>query len=91
MQLYPITHLNIIEVEREDRALSTLICCLGKKQNKSYYYQLILRGLINSHGAWDRNQLQVHDINFSTLKHGKKDVEHRARRFNKLFYKRKYV
>ncbi|MBP3971403.1 hypothetical protein KAF80_20520 [Bacillus sp. WL1] len=70
--------VSVIEVEREDRALATLICYLNSWQNKKYCYQHILTRLIEGHGTWDKGQLQVNKIDFLTLRHGKKEAKHRA-------------
>ncbi|MDM5250812.1 Tn7-like element transposition protein TnsE [Lysinibacillus sp. G4S2] len=82
--LYPNTIVNVIEVEREDRALSTFICFLKDQKNKSYYFRQILNGLIENNGTWNKEQLFFNNINFLTLRHGKRNIEHRA---NKIFRK----
>lgn len=86
IKLFSGKEVNVIEVEREDKALSTLICFLINYQNKNYYYQQILRGLIESHGVWDKEKLNCNNIIFLTLRHGKKDVEHRAQRLFQKCY-----
>ncbi|MGE7114176.1 Tn7-like element transposition protein TnsE [Lysinibacillus sp. NPDC047702] len=82
--LYPNTIVNVIEVEREDRALSTFICFLKDQKNKSYYFRQILNELIDNNGTWNKGQLFLNNINFLTLRHGKRNIEHRA---NKIFRK----
>ncbi|WP_424161160.1 Tn7-like element transposition protein TnsE [Bacillus amyloliquefaciens] len=64
INLFPNIVVSVIEVECEDRALSTLICFLNHQQSKSFYYQQILFGLIDSHGTWDIEQLQFYNIDF---------------------------
>jgi hypothetical protein len=78
--------VRVIEVEREDRALSTLIFYLNSWQEKEFCYQLVLSGLIDSHGTWDKGCLNFNNINFLTLRHNKKNVQHRAQRLFKKFY-----
>lgn len=78
IKLFAKKVVSVIEVEREDRALSTLICFLNNWPNKGYYYKQILNGLIEKHGTWGKVQLQFFNMNFITLRHGKKDIEHRA-------------
>lgn len=78
INLFPNKVVSVIEVKREVRALSTLICFLNNQQSISFYYQQILCGLIDSYGTWDIEQLQFYNIDFLTLRHGKNDVQHRA-------------
>ncbi|MCY8554933.1 hypothetical protein [Bacillus haynesii] len=47
-------------------------------------YHRVLNRLINGNGTWDKEQLQFSNIDFLTLRHGKKNFEHRA---NILFEK----
>lgn len=70
--------VSVIEVEREDKAISTLICFLDNYENKKYVYHRVLNRLINGNGTWDKEQLQYSNIAFLTLRHGKKNFEHRA-------------
>ncbi|MGC4378317.1 Tn7-like element transposition protein TnsE [Fictibacillus sp. Mic-4] len=85
IKLFPNKEVSVIEVEREDRALSTLICFIKNQANKNYYYQIVLMGLIDNHGSWNKELFQQNYISFLTLRHGKKDVNHRARRlFGKI-------
>ncbi|GAA0322709.1 hypothetical protein GCM10008967_11510 [Bacillus carboniphilus] len=84
--LFSNLEISVIEVEREDRALSTLICFFSNQPNKGHYFQQILNGLIVRHGTWDKEQLDSYSIKFLTLRHGKRDVEHRARRIIRDIY-----
>lgn len=71
--------VSLIEVERKDRAVSTLICFISGRSNRGYYYQQILNRLVDNHGAWDKEQLNFYKIKCLTMRHGRKDIEHRAR------------
>ncbi|WP_226530352.1 Tn7-like element transposition protein TnsE [Metabacillus niabensis] len=86
IKLFPNKKVSVIEVEREDRALSTLICFINNQQNKSYCYHQILNGLIDSHRTWDKEGLHFNKINFLTLRHGKKDFRHRAKAIIRKIY-----
>lgn len=88
IKLFPNIEVSVIEVEREDRALSTLICFIKNNANKKYYYQIVLMGLIDNHGSWNKELFQQKYISFLTLRHGKKDVEHRARLIVDKIYKK---
>ncbi|MFJ5794036.1 Tn7-like element transposition protein TnsE [Bacillus atrophaeus] len=57
IKLFSNKEVSVIEVEREDRALSTLICFINNQQNKSYCYPQILSGIIDSHRTWDKERL----------------------------------
>lgn len=81
VKLFSGKKISVIEVEREDKAISTLICFLDNQENKKYVYHRILNGLINGSEAWDKEQLQFSNIDFLTLRHGKKNFEHRAKLF----------
>lgn len=58
----------MIEVEREDKSVSILICFLDYQENKTDPYQQVLRGLINAWGAWDKEQLRFNNIDFLIFK-----------------------
>ncbi|MFY3791815.1 Tn7-like element transposition protein TnsE [Ureibacillus sp. MALMAid1270] len=79
IKLFVSKEISVIEVEREDRALSTLILFINYPQSKRYIYQQILSEVIDSQGTWNKEQLKVTEINFLTLRHGKKDIGHRAK------------
>lgn len=80
IKLFSNKKISLIEIEREGRALSSLICLINNEQDKSYYYQKILRGLIDSQGTWNKRQLFVDNIIFITLRHNRKALEYRARK-----------
>lgn len=85
IRLFSSKEVSVIEVERGDKALSTLITFMSSQRNRVENYQQILKGLINNQGAWDKKFLQINNIDFSTLRHGKRDFEHRAKNlFNKF-------
>lgn len=71
--------INLIEVEREEKAISTFIYLVGRTGNILYELSVILKGLINNSGVWDKMQLRYKQINYLTLRHGKKNLEHRAK------------
>lgn len=78
IKLFSNKQVSVIEVEREDWALSTLICYMNEWQKTPHYYHQIFNTLIDSHGTWNKEQLISHKIYFLTLRHGKRDIEHRA-------------
>ncbi|MEC1305427.1 Tn7-like element transposition protein TnsE [Lysinibacillus capsici] len=85
VKLFTNQNVSIIEIERELKGVSTLICLIGNLEGEKYYYQLILGKLINNSGTWDKESLIFNKIKFWTLRHGRKDIKHRARMlFNKF-------
>jgi len=85
VKLFRNKEASVIEVEREESALSTLICFFYN-MNSRYYYQKILSRLIAGHGTWDKEYFKSNNIRFLTLRHGKNIVEHRAKLlFNRFF------
>lgn len=78
IRLFSNKLVSVIEVEREDRALSMLICFV-KQNEKVAIYEDIFKGLINRSGSWDKKRLGNAHVGFMTLKHGKNNFEHRAR------------
>lgn len=83
IKLFSGKEVSLIEVEREYKAVSTLICF--DITNKRFIYEEILAGIISSSGNWDKRQLQLRGIRCATLKHGKKDQSHRANVLNDKF------
>lgn len=71
--------INLIEIEREEKAISTFIYLVGRTRNILYELSVILKGLINNNGVWDKMQLSYKQINYLTLRHGKKNLKHRAK------------
>lgn len=70
--------VNVIEVEREEKAISTFIYFSNRLEDKLYELNAILKGLIDNNGVWDKTQLGYKRINYLTLRHGKKEYRHRA-------------
>ncbi|WP_342533591.1 Tn7-like element transposition protein TnsE [Lysinibacillus sp. FSL K6-0057] len=71
--------VNVIEVEREEKAISTFIYFSNRLEDKLYELNVILKGLIDNNGVWDKAQLSYKRINYLTLRHGKKQKNHRAK------------
>lgn len=85
VKLFTNQNVSIIEIERELKGVSTLICLIDNLYGKKYFYQLILEKLINNSGTWDKESLSFNEIKFWTLRHGRKDPKHRAKMlFNKF-------
>lgn len=85
VKLFNNQKISIIEIEREMKGVSTLIYLIDNLKEEKYYYQLILKKLINNFGTWDKESLSFIKIEFWTLRHGRKDIKHRARMlFNKF-------
>lgn len=78
VRLFPGKEVSVIEIEREEKAIATLLYTVDSPQNKIYEYKLIIVGLIKNNGVWDKLQLQFKSSNYLTLRHGKRDYEHRA-------------
>ncbi|MEH7728373.1 Tn7-like element transposition protein TnsE [Bacillus safensis] len=53
---------NVIEVEREQKSISTFIHFAAKSENKLYKLNIILRGLVDNNGVWDKLQLNYKQI-----------------------------
>ncbi|MBO0992596.1 Tn7-like element transposition protein TnsE [Bacillus sp. SD088] len=78
---------NIIEVERENRPLSTLIIYSNSEQVWESIYNYLLVGLVNTSGTWISSLLKSmthQSIYIFRLKHSRKGVSHRA----KLLFKK---
>ncbi|EON70939.1 Tn7-like element transposition protein TnsE [Lysinibacillus sphaericus] len=70
--------VSVIEVEREHKSISTLIIFLENTLTKFVLYKSILEKLINVSGAWDKQWMEYNNLEFFTLRHGNRDVRHRA-------------
>jgi len=70
--------VSMLEVEREDKAISTLICFNISFENKLQIYHKILDGVINNNGTWDKEQIRLSGIESLSLRHGKSNIRHRA-------------
>ena len=78
VKLFSGKAFDLIEVEREDKAISTFIYFANRPENKLYELNVILKGLIDNNGVWNKGQLNYKQINYLTLRHGKKEYRHRA-------------
>lgn len=68
---------SLIEVEREDRALSMLLIKLNSKVNWEWVYSLLLLGLVNESGKWSNkgiNEVERNGVGVIRNKHVKKSV-----------------
>lgn len=77
VKLFSGKEISIFEVEREAKSLSTLIILINGFQ-KNYFYVQILSELIEKHGNWNKEKLKVINTNHLTVRHGKRDIHHRA-------------
>lgn len=68
----------LIEIERENKAIATLVCFFKNYKDKQSVIKKILIGLINGNGVWEKNVMDLNTIAFLTLRHGKRHPEHRA-------------
>ncbi|MGM8216677.1 Tn7-like element transposition protein TnsE [Bacillaceae bacterium W0354] len=79
---------NIIEIERENRSLSTLILSLPLKRDWSTIYCNLLINLINTSGVWTSKSLKTIEtkgVKIVKCKHSRKGIKHRSRMLlNKL-------
>lgn len=78
VKLFSGKEISIFEVEREAKSLSTLIVLINGFQNKNHFYAQILSELIEKHGNWNKEKLKVINTNHLTVRHGKRDIQHRA-------------
>lgn len=68
----------LMEIERENKAIATLVCFFNNYKDKQGAIKKILIGLINGNGVWGKNIIDLSTITFLTLRHGKRNSEHRA-------------
>lgn len=77
--------ISIMEIEREDKSVATLIYFRNNRENKLCIYRRILMDLINTSGSWRKEVFRINNIDCISLRHGKSNVVHRANLiFNKL-------
>ncbi|GLC89704.1 Tn7-like element transposition protein TnsE [Lysinibacillus piscis] len=69
---------SVIEIERKGKRIATLICFFNSYTNRIYTYTEVLSRVINNAGVWGKQQLENNNIKYTTLRHGKKNYEHRA-------------
>jgi len=73
---------NIIEVERDDRSLSTLILSSHNICNWSSVYYRLLINLVNQNGTWTSNlikSIENENITVIKAKHSSKGIRNRAK------------
>lgn len=80
IKLFPNKVVSVIEVEREYKAISTLLVRLEKQEIKIDIYQRNFSMLLNNNGTWDKPFLDFNQFKFITMKHGRKKIDYRARR-----------
>lgn len=66
----------VIEVERNDKALSTLIYIIDSKKPRNYH--LIIEILIYNRGTPNKKQLNFYKTKLLTLRHDKTDFFHKT-------------
>lgn len=71
--------ISVIEIEREDKAISTCIYLLQNQRDITSMYRRILKELINTAGIWRDERLKINEGSFLTLRHGKREYMHRAK------------
>lgn len=79
IRLFSEKDVSVIEIEREDKSISTLIFFVNNWRDKRGFYQRILRSLIDSSGTWKKEIFDLNDTKLVTLRHGKKNIKHRAK------------
>lgn len=86
VRLFSGNEASLIEVEREDKALSTLILFANNLRRRDILYRNIFNIVISRNGNWNKEQLHIEKVNFVTLRHGKKHIEHRAKKILEIVY-----
>ncbi|MGI1820558.1 Tn7-like element transposition protein TnsE [Exiguobacterium sp. TRN 1102] len=86
VRLFSGNEASLIEVEREDKALSTLILFANNLRCRDILYRNIFNIVISRNGNWNKEQLHIEKVNFVTLRHGKKHIEHRAKKILEIVY-----
>jgi len=82
VNLFNDNEFKILEVERENRALSMLILSSTVSINWDQLIDGLLLNLLNSSGTWERDvlgDLERRSIVVRKAKHSKKEYKHRAR------------
>lgn len=67
---------SLIEIERDGKAIATFICSKNFKEN---IYGIIFKSLIEGNGTWNRDYFYLNNLSFVIVRHGKRDVRHRAK------------
>jgi len=78
VQLFSSKEVSIIEIERDKKAISTLICSFYIQKFKSVYTGLF-SSVIDNSGTWNKKLFKFSEMEIFTLRHGKKEVQHRAK------------
>lgn len=78
----------IIEVERENKSIATLMLFLNDLFFKEDVFKVILTDIINTNGIWDKERLYYKRMQFLKVRHGISEVNQRARLLYKKFYDR---
>ncbi|MBY6790527.1 hypothetical protein HYH43_13900 [Clostridium botulinum] len=84
----------IIEVEREEKVLSTLILKVDMKINLKYSYNLLLRGLVNKSGKWNNDDIDniiLMGIEIKRVKHVSKNRRKQVQHIMDELYKNKNI
>lgn len=88
VNLFNGNEFKILEVERENRALSMLILSSTVSVNWNRVVDNLLMNLVNSSGTWERDvleNLEQRNVVAQKAKHSKKDYKHRTKLlFNKI-------
>lgn len=88
VSLFNGNEFKILEVERENRALSMLILSSTVSVNWNQLIDALLLNLVNSSGIWEREvlrNLERKNVALQKAKHSKKGYKHRAKLlFNKM-------
>lgn len=82
VNLFNGNEFKILEVERENRALSMLILSSTVSTNWNQLIDSLLLNLVNSSGTWEREvlgNLERGGVIVKKAKHSKKDYQHRAK------------
>lgn len=78
VKLFSGKGISVIEIEREEKAISQLLYFVANNENKSHEKRLMIKGLTNNNGVWNKSRLEFKSINYLTLRHGKRYYKHRA-------------
>lgn len=76
---------SILEVEREKKALSTLLLTENQYINWNYTYKIVLEGLVSESGKWSNEvfqKLRDDGININRIKHTKRSNYENAKSIN---------
>lgn len=77
--------VNVAEIEREEKSISTILFDLQNLYSNKDFYLKFLSKLVSNSGSWEKQFLDKNQINFLTMRHGKKNIFHRAQRLYQNF------